>query len=537
MTEPAPTWSSPAVSLSDRAPERGDALVDLTVGGLLRTQARRHPDRVALVGTRHDGSAGRWTYGELLDESERVAGRLLELAEPGEHVALWAPNVAEWIIVQYGAALAGLVLVALNPALREPELEHALRLSRSTALLHADTSGSNDLAATAAAVAPRVGSIRSVVRLSRADELLGDPVGHEERSAPGRPAMMQFTSGTTGTPKGVLLRHRSLVNNARLTMLAAEVTEAPVAIAPLPAFHTAGCVISALGPATLGGTVVLIDRFEPGRVLEAIHDEHATVLMSVPTVLGAVLRAAEERGGDAPRLETVFVGAATAPGTMIDAVGRRFGAHVHNLYGQTELSPVLCVTRRRDHREDLLTAVGRPLPHVAVRIVDPVTGRTLPLGETGEICARGYNQMVEYFDDPAATANTVDDEGFLHTGDLGTMDERGMITLTGRLKDLIIRGGENIAPAEVEIALAAHPDVVEAAVIGLPDPEWGEIVAAVVVPTAPVRDEEASGDALAEHCLARLSPYKVPVRWFFRDELPHTPAGKVQKFTLRDELG
>lgn len=536
MTEPPGAEPSSSAQLSDRTPEAGEALLDLTVGALLRMQARRHPDRVALIGTRHDGAAARWTYAELLAESERVAGRLLELVEPGEHVALWAPNVVEWPIVQYGAALAGVVLVALNPALREPELEHALRLSRASVLVRADVAGSNDLAATAAAVVPRIGSVRSVVRLSRADELLGEPAGHEELSAPDLPAMMQFTSGTTGAPKGVLLRHHSLVNNAWLTMLAADIGDAPVTIAPLPAFHTAGCVISALGPASLGGTVVLIDRFEPGRVLDAMHSERATVLMSVPTVLGAVLRAAEERSGDAPGLDTVIVGAATAAGTMIDAVGRRFGAHVHNIYGQTELSPVLSITRRTDRREDLLTAVGRPLPHVSARIVEPGTGRILPLGEAGEVCARGYNQMIEYYGDPAATASTVDDEGFLHTGDLGSMDDRGMITLTGRLKDLIIRGGENVAPAEVEVALAAHPEVLETAVIGLPDPAWGEIVAAVVVTRGPVDGEAGLADTLTEHCLARLSPYKIPVRWFFRAELPHTPAGKVQKFVLRDEL-
>jgi fatty-acyl-CoA synthase/long-chain acyl-CoA synthetase len=307
-----------------------------------------------------------------------------------------------------------------------------------------------------------------------------------------------------------------------------------VAIAPLPSFHTAGCVISHLGPAFLGGTVVLIERFDPAGVLAAIRAEGASVLMSVPTVLGAVLQAARQSAEPPPRLATVLVGASTVPGTMIEAVEQTFGASVHNLYGQTELSPVMCLTRRSDTREDLVTSVGRPLPHTGARIVDPVTGEVAPLGVPGEVCARGYNQMIGYFDDADATAAAVDSGGWLHTGDLGSMDARGLITLSGRLKELIIRGGENISPAEVEVALAAHPAVAESAVIGLPDAAWGEIVAAVVTTHEPAT--AGLEQELIDHCLARLTPFKVPARWIFRDELPHTASGKVQKFVLRDEL-
>jgi fatty-acyl-CoA synthase/long-chain acyl-CoA synthetase len=346
--------------------------------------------------------------------------------------------------------------------------------------------------------------------------------------------MMQFTSGTTGNPKGVLLAHRSLVNNARLTMLVAEVEPGAVAVAPLPTFHTAGCVISTLGPAFLGGTMVLIEKFDPVAVLGAMTTEHASVLMSVPTVLDAVLHAALDSGAAAPALTTVLVGASTVSRTMIEQVRETFGAAVHNLYGQTELSPVLSLTRRSDPAEDLVTSVGRPLPHTGARIVDPETGEVAPLGVSGEICARGYNQMIEYVDDAEATAATVDPGGWLHTGDLGSMDERGMITLSGRLKELIIRGGENISPAEVEVALAAHPDVAESAVIGLPDERWGEIVAAVLTTRRPPTEDLEQ--RLTEHCLDRLAPFKTPVRWFFVDELPHTPSGKVQKFVLRDQL-
>lgn len=518
----------------------GPGLLESTVGGLLREQAAARPDTVALVATRHDGTPGRWTYAELLDEASRVAGTLHELAGPGGHVAIWAPNIAEWTIVQYAAGLAGVVLVALNPALRPGELEYALTLSRSTVLLHADRVRNHDLTGVVAEVAPRVPGLAHVVSLSDTDRLHGAPLDGgspdaADRSSPDAPAMMQFTSGTTGRPKGVLLAHRSLLNNARLTMHTAQAREGAVAVAPLPTFHTAGCVISTLGPAVLGGTMVLIEKFTPAAVLDAIRAEGASILMSVPTVLGAVLQEARGRGEAAPPLDTVLVGAATAPGTLITGVRETFGAFVHNLYGQTELSPVLSLTRRSDGEDDLVRSVGRPLPHTGARIVDPATGEVVGLGVVGEVCARGYNQMLCYYDAPEATAATVDDEGWVHTGDLGSMDERGMITLTGRLTELIIRGGENIAPAEIEIALAEHPAVAASAVVGLPDPSWGEIVAAAVVTHEP--QPAGFTDELAAHCLARLTPYKVPVRWFLVDELPMTPSGKVQKFVLRDELG
>ena len=535
MSTPSP--ARPAVGPlrhSEWTPETEPPLVESTVGGLLREQAGQRPDALALVATRHDGAAGRWSYAELLDEANRVAGALLRMAEPGGRVAIWAPNVAEWTIVQYAAALAGVTLVALNPALRPAEAEYALNLAGATVLIHADRLRGHDLTEVVAAVTPKTPALGQVISLSETGRLRGDPPPLVERSAPDRPAMIQFTSGTTGEPKAVLLAHRSLVNNARLTVLTAGIGPGAVAIAPLPTFHTAGCVISTLGPAFLGGTVVLIEKFEPARVLEAMRAEGATVLMSVPTVLGAVLRAAQESGAPAPHLDTVLVGASTVPGSMIEAVGATFGAAVHNLYGQTELSPVLCLTRRDDDPADLVTSVGRPLPHTGARIVDPATGEVAPLGVPGEVCARGYNQMIRYLDDPAATTATVDAEGWLHTGDLGSMDARGVITLTGRIKDLIIRGGENISPAEVEVALAAHPEVAESAVLGLPDERWGEIVAAVVTTHRPPAGELEQ--ELTAHCLERLAPFKVPVRWFFRGELPHTPSGKVQKYLLRDTL-
>jgi fatty-acyl-CoA synthase len=257
------------------------------------------------------------------------------------------------------------------------------------------------------------------------------------------------------------------------------------------------------------------------------------VHMAVPTVLGAVLEAARTSDEPAPYLERVLVGAANVPATMIEAVEQVFGASVHNLFGQTELSPVLTVTRRGDTRADQVGSVGRPLPQVEVKIVDPATGETVPLGTSGEICARGPQQLIEYYRDPEATAAAVDADGWLHMGDLGAMDERGVITLTGRLKELIIRGGENIAPASIENVLVTHPAVLDAAVVGLPDPTWGEVVAAAVRLREPLADAPAE---LTAWCRERMAPYKVPVRFEVVDAYPMTPSGKVQKFLLREQL-
>ncbi len=512
-------------------------LVDFTVGALLAERARTHADAPALAGVAHGTDEWcRLSYRELYAEAQRVAAGLLRLAKPGEHVAIWAPNIVEWPIIEYGAALAGMTLVALNPVLRAGELRYVLNHSRASVLLHADQSRNLDLAAIVAQVRPECPELREVVSLSERERWMADPVGLPDLSLiePDSIAMLQYTSGTTGLPKGVLLRHRSLVNVARLTMEVAEVEREPVAVAPLPMFHTAGCVISTLGPLWLGGCMVLVEQFQPEPVLELIRRERASVLFYVPTVLGALLEVARTSPEPAPRLRTIMGGAAIVPGAMIEGAQQLFGARVHNLFGQTELAPVLTLTRRSDLHADLVNTVGRPLPQVECKIVDPATDRVQPLGVQGEVCARGYQQMVEYLDDPAATARVIDPEGWMHTEDLGMMDERGYVTLTGRLKDIVIRGGENIAPAEIESCLTEHEAVLEAAVVGVPDERWGEIVVAIVR----IGGEAPAGllTALIEHCKERLSSFKVPVQWFVADELPRNALGKVQKFKLREAI-
>ena len=299
-------------------------------------------------------------------------------------------------------------------------------------------------------------------------------------------------------------------------------------------FHTAGCVIATLGPLWIGGTVILVERFRPAPVLEALRREHVSVLFYVPTILGALLECQRGASTPAPRLRVIMGGASNVPSAMIEEAEEVFGGAVMNLFGQTELAPVLSATRPTDSRQDKLTTVGRPLPHVECKIVDPTSGETVAIGQPGEICARGYQQFVEYLHDPDATARAVDAEGFVHTGDLGTLDARGYLTVTGRLKELIIRGGENISPVEIETVLVGHDAVLDVAVVGVPDDRWGEIVAAVIR----VHDDAAQLDKaeLVDYLAARLAPFKVPARWFVTDSLPTTPTGKVQKFALRDAI-
>lgn len=521
--------------LDDRA-----SLVEHTLGTLLRDRAAQFPDTTAVVGTAHaTGEQRRLTYEELYAEAASVASALLGVVEPGDFVALWAPNVVEWPVIMFGAALAGVTLVALNPVLRRDELVYALNHSRAMVLIHADSSRNYDMAAVVAAAVADCPHLKDTISLSdtgrwRASTPLPAASAGPAASDPSAAAMLQYTSGTTGLPKGVLLRHRSLVNVARFTMEAVEIPANPVGVNPLPMFHTASCVIGTLGTVWMGGTMVLIEQFTPAAVLAAARAENANVLFFVPTILGAVLEAARGDNEPAPRLVRVLGGGANIPGAMIEATAETFGATVHNLFGQTELSPVLTLTRTSDSRRVQTTSSGRPLPQVAVKVVDPVDGAVTNLGQPGEICARGYQQMIGYLDDPHATAAAVDSDGWLHTGDLGFLSDDGTLTITGRLKDLIIRGGENIAPAEIESCLAAHDGVREVAIVGMPDQKWGETVAAVIVP----RGVPSQGfrQALLAHLQERLSPYKLPCDWYLAEELPSTSSGKIQKFKLREAI-
>ena len=509
-------------------------LEEYTVGALLAERACTHGDVTALVGPAHDdGAETRLTYRELFDEACRVATALARLTQPSDYVALWAPNVVEWPVIQYGAALAGVVLVALNPALRPAELAYALRHCRPKVLIHADSSRNYDNAAAVREVDTRTLGVHTISLSShagwRSDNVDAAVIARAPTDSE-QPVMLQYTSGTTGTPKGVLLRHRSLVNVAKLTLETAGIPAGAVTVNPLPMFHTAACVVGTLGPLWIGGTEVLLGRFEPTAALDTMRREHATVLFFVPSILTALVAVQRDSAEPAPRLSTCLGGASTVPAELITAAESTFGATVVNVFGQTELSPVLTATRPEDSRDDQLTTIGRLLPQVDCKVVDSVTGAVVPVGHPGEICARGYQQMIGYLHDPAATAEALDEDGFVHTGDLGVIDERGYLTHMGRLKELIIRGGENIAPAEVEACLAGHEVIAEACAFGLPDDRLGEIVAVVIVARGSLPADAA--DLLCAHARKHLTPHKVPQRWYVADDLPKTPTGKVRKFAI-----
>jgi fatty-acyl-CoA synthase len=365
-------------------------------------------------------------------------------------------------------------------------------------------------------------------------EHIGPNVARNAPGDAGDVVMLQYTSGTTGNPKGVLLRHTSLINVAKLTFEVLSVSDGAVCLNPLPMFHTAGCVIATLGPLWVGGTVILVDRFSAAPVLQALHTEKVSVLFYVPAVLAALVEAQRNSETCGPQLHTIMGGASNVSPALIEAAEQVFGAAVINLFGQTELSPVLTATRPEDSRADRLNSVGRPLPQVDCRIVDPVSGEVVGVDEPGEICARGYQTLVGYLHDPDATTCAIDDEGFVHTGDIGTMDSRGYLKVNGRLKELIIRGGENIAPAEIESHLLSHDDVVDCAVVGMPDDRLGEQVAAILRTS---RDADALlKDSIVGYLRNRLAPFKIPARWFVATEFPVTPTGKVRKFELRDAI-
>lgn len=522
--------TAPPARRSYAAGDRTEPLLELAVGDLLRRAAAATPGAPALiVGAAEAGDERRWTFAQLLADAERVAWWLLARVRPGEHVAIWAPNMAEWVLVEWGAALAGVVLVAINPALGEREGGYILRHSRAALLLYAGVHRDNDLAGHVRALAPSLEHLRDAVRLERLRELVADPPSAQLPDVtPDEPAQLQYTSGTTGAPKGVLLTHRTVVNVAHLCVREGGVPEAGVFVNPLPMFHTAGCVVCTLGPASLGGVQILIEAFDPGLALALIERHRAAAIGTVPTVLLALLHHPDLAHRDLSALRVALSGGAMVPAPVVRQFEERTGAAVIVLYGQTEVGSTVCQTRPRDTPEDKAGTIGTPQPHMELKAADPAAGKPTPIGVCGELCTRGYQNMICYFADPEATARAVDAEGWLHSGDLGAMDERGYFRVTGRLKELIIRGGENVSPVEVEDVLYAHPDVHEAAVIGVPDERWGERVVAVVRCASPAPE----ATALAEHCAAVLARHKRPTLWFHASALPMTASGKVQKFRL-----
>jgi fatty-acyl-CoA synthase len=530
--EASPVARGPAQWSSD-----GEELArDTTIGGILRAAGARTPECCALVEGRPDArTRRRWTYGQLLDDALTAASALAEQFVPGERVAAWAPSIPESLVLTYGAALAGLVLVPVNPALRAGEVAHVLGQSEAAGVFVVPRWRDNDLMATLDEIRGGLPALRAVVDFG-AWEAFCRGAGGGRRAlpdvAPDDVAQLIYTSGTTGTPKGARLTHRGMTNAARVAAKRFDVRAGDVYVHTMPLFHVGGQVV-AFQLCQSSATAVLVTSFDPGLVLALVEEEHATLTCGVPTMLLALTEHPDFLTRDLSTLRAVSGGGAVVPTELVHRIERQLGVQFAVVFGQTETCGFISQTHLDDAAQDKGATLGRPLPGVEVRVVDPDTSAVVTCGEVGELEVRGANVMAGYHDLPEDSAAAIRLDGWLRTGDLVAMDERGFLTMVGRLKEMIVSGGENIFPAEIEAALCEHPAVAQAAVVGVPDRRWGEAAVAVVR----ARPGHApSAAALERYLRDRLAGYKVPRRWELVEELPLTATGKVQKFVLQDRL-
>ena len=516
-------------------PAQTDAKIwDTTVGVHLREVAVDHPDLVAMVEIDDAGQArGKWTYSNLLVNSDRLARSLASRFAPGEKVVVWAPNIPEWIFMEYACGLAGLVLVTANPSFQAKELRYVLEQSGAVALFMVDEFRGNPMREIAENATASVEGIREVINLNDEAALhaRGDLEGVLPEVAPDDAAQIQYTSGTTGFPKGAVLSHKNLINNARLYCDRKEVGRHSVWANFMPLFHTAGCATGALGCLQAACKMLLIKRFDADVFAKLIEEQGVTTCFAVPTMLFGLLEALERKPRDMSSLEVISTGGAPVPPELVRRVRNRLDCHLLSAFGQTEHSPMICLNPIEATQEQIVETAGQPLPQTEVSIQSPEDSQVMPIGEVGEICARSYGVMIGYNDNPDATGAAIDEDGWLHTGDLGTMDAQGFIRVTGRVKDMIIRGGENLFPAEIEAVLVEHSQIRQVAVVGLPDEKWGEIIAAFILSeTTPELHE------LKAYCQRHLSAQKTPTTWVQVPEFPLTGSGKVQKFAIRDKF-
>ena len=518
--------------------DASEPVLETTVGGVLRTAAATAPNRLAMIGGMPDpADRKRWSYAELLAEAEQAARALTTRFAPGERVAAWAPNLPEWTILEYAAALAGLVLVTVNPAFRPAELSYVLGQSRAAGIFLVPEYRS-PMAKFLEEVRPDLPALREAIFFTEWAEFLATappadgvilPEVHGDDIA-----QIQYTSGTTGFPKGAELHHRGLTNNARFYAERLGLQPGETYVNPMPLFHTAGCAMGVLGACQSLAVHVPVLAFDPALMLELLEAERAEVFGGVPTMMIAMLEHPDINKRDLSGLRVAVSGGSPVPAGLVRRVEERLGVRFSIVFGTTECSPLVTQVRLDAPPDRRAETLGTPLPQTEIKVADLVTSEPVPPGEVGELCARGYLVMRGYHDAPEATAKAIDADGWYHTGDLGSMDAEGYLRIEGRVKDMIIRGGENIYPREIEDVLFAHPAVGEAAVIGIPDEKWGEVVAAYIR-VAPGQNEPSS-DELRAYCRERLAPYKTPLHWVFVEEFPLTPSGKIQKFRLREEL-
>ncbi|GAA4137939.1 AMP-binding protein [Actinomadura keratinilytica] len=514
-----------------------------TIGANFDRTVARFPDRDALIDR---PTWRRWTYEQLAAEVDTVALGLDELGvRKGDRVGIWAPNCAEWVIVQYATAKIGAILVNINPAYRVHELEYVLKQAGVRTLIAAPAFKTSDYAAMIEQVRPNCPDLRDVLLLGGDDwralaesGRAADPARLAEIAATlgaDDPINIQYTSGTTGFPKGATLSHHNILNNGFFVGELCGYDEEDRICVPVPFYHCFGMVMCNLAATSHGACIVIpAPSFDPRATLEAVAAERCTSLYGVPTMFIAELNDPSFPTHDLSSLRTGIMAGSPCPVEVMKQVIERMGmTEVAICYGMTETSPVSTQTRADDSLDRRVSTVGTVHPHLEIKIVDPETGVTVPRGTPGELCTRGYSVMLGYWNAPEQTAEAIDAARWMHTGDLAVMDAEGYVNITGRIKDMVIRGGENIYPREIEEFLYTHPDIVDAQVIGVPDAKYGEELMAWVRlrPGA----EPLTAEALREFCTGRLAHYKIPRYVHVVDEFPMTVTGKVRKVQMREE--
>lgn len=535
-------------------------LIHKTVGQLLQDRADEMPGQEAVV---YSDRGLRYTFKEFNHLCEKVARGIMALSiGKGEHVAVWGTNTPEWLTLQYATGKMGAVLVTVNTSYHANELEYLLKQSDSTTIFLIENYRGHTYIDTLYEICPELHGSKPGELKSERLPLLKNVVIMGEKKYPGAfnwndiienaeeitqeelvtqsqnldaddVINMQYTSGTTGFPKGVMLTHKNLINNGYNIATCMRLTAEDRLCIPVPFFHCFGCVIGTLAAVSVGATMIPIQEFESEQVLQTVEKENVTALHGVPTMFIAELNHPNFEQYNLSTLRTGVMAGSNCPVEVMKNVMKKMNmSEITICYGQTESSPVITQTRTNDPIELRVESVGKALPNVEVKIIDPATNEEVPRNTQGELCTRGYHVMKGYYKNLEATQQTIDEDGWLHTGDLAVMDENGYCKITGRLKDMIIRGGENIYPREIEEFLYKHPKILDAQVVGVPHEKFGEEVHAWIILK---EGEVSSSDEIKEFCNEQISKYKIPKHIFITDEYPMTASGKIQKFKLREK--
>ncbi|MBT1258640.1 AMP-binding protein [Rhodococcus erythropolis] len=537
MSTPLPSYTSGVWD----GPMLGD-----TIGDNLDRTVAAHGDRDALI---DHASGRRWTYREFAEQVNGLAAGLLSRGVgKGDRVGIWAPNCPEWTFTQYATAKIGAILVNINPAYRSHELQYVLEQAGISTLVSAASFKTSDYASMIETVRPQCTDLTSVLLLGSPewDAVLADglaaqasdpaPLAAAQAALSADDAInIQYTSGTTGFPKGATLSHHNILNNGYFVGELCHYSEVDRVCIPVPFYHCFGMVMGNLACTSHGAAMVIPGpAFDPRASLEAVQAEKCTSLYGVPTMFIAELALPDFDSFDLSSLRTGIMAGSPCPVEVMKQVIDRMGmAEVSICYGMTETSPVSLQTRSDDSIEQRTETVGRVGPHLEIKIVDPATGLTVPRGEPGELCTRGYSVMLGYWENPEKTAEAIDAARWMHTGDIGVMDEAGYVAITGRIKDMVIRGGENVYPREIEEFLYTHPDILDAQVIGVPDAKYGEELMVWIQMREGADDLDA--DSVRAFCTGKLAHYKIPRYVHVVDEFPMTVTGKVRKIAMREQ--